>query len=110
MGTRARGLAQLDCGGVANKSQGTHGARNHSGGMYELVRAEGKASNVVVWCEGQKGLGNGSEEPRGPGGHAQSEQEGWGGRGRSGDLRKGTGDEVRLGKATGCEQRLRVEP
>jgi hypothetical protein len=63
-----------------------------------------------VQCEGSKGVGKGSEEPRGLGGCARSEQEAQGGRSSSGDLGRGTRDEVRLGKAQGCEQRLRVEP
>ena len=109
-GRGPEGLAWLDHGGMANKSQGDHGSINHSGGKYGFVRAEGEASDVVARCEGPKGLGKASEEPQGPGGCARSEQEAQGGRSRSGDLRKGTRDEIRLWKAWGCEQRLRVEP
>jgi hypothetical protein len=54
-----------------NKSQGYHGSRNRLGGKYELARAEGEASDDVAWCEGSKGVGKGSEEPRGPGGCAR---------------------------------------
>jgi hypothetical protein len=73
-GRGTEGLARLDHGVVANKSRGDRGSRNCSGGKYEPVRAEGEAGDDVARCEGPKGLGKGSEEPRRPGGRARSEQ------------------------------------
>ena len=66
-GRRPEGLARSDRGVVANESQGDQGSRNRSGGKYKLVQAEGEARDVVVRREGPKGLGKGSEEPRGMG-------------------------------------------
>jgi hypothetical protein len=55
-----------------------------------------------VRCERPKGVRKGSEELQELGRHVQSTQGVWRGWGRS-------GDEVRLGKAQGGEQRLRSE-
>ena len=74
LGRKPKGLARIDRGVMANEFRGDQGSRFHPGGKYEMLRAEGEASEVVARHEGPKGVGKGSKGPRGPGGSARSEE------------------------------------
>ena len=67
LGRKPKGLARIDRGVMANEFRGDQGSRFHPGGKYEMLQAEGEASEVVARHEGPKGVGKGSKGPRGPG-------------------------------------------